>query len=502
MFSNDHGAGGTLKARDTQMSKLVAGAALAALMVAPALAQEACPAAGEIAALSRFVLEKRTELPRLQARGFGAEAAYLTLRYAPLEGEAARTFITDLMDEDIRGFNELAFAFLVATEGLGPARAALGDDASLQALTGTPSGARATIVFDTPQSLLDGFAELGDEGARVPLHAIYAGLLDLPDDVKNAVAALGEARGHVAVAGALYATMQDESAWPDYLARLPDAGLAEVIGNMWSVLPAFVGNAPLPSPDTTSQETWSDIYEILRLATLQPEVEFINLYFNHTGLIDGALTAARALHAAIEDGAIARDGTMDAGWLLTYRTILGMGDRFAEEIDPMLRGSNVGPRPLRQTAAETMDWIIAVDALTPYLKWETEDLPAAPHAPGGTLEAEWAIWQELAIAARTAPAALATAGDERRAAIAAEIVYAMGANDALRLLIENLPPTTTSVGMADDFARRLDRQCASYLWHMAESVVLAGTPVYKFDDAGVGFVLHAAPTEQQKRMTD
>jgi hypothetical protein len=71
----------------------------------------------------------------------------------------------------------------------------------------------------------------------------------------------------------------------------------------------------------------------------------------------------------------------------------------------------------------------------------------------------------------------------------------MGAHDALRLLIADMPPTIASVGMADDFARRLDRGCASYLWHPAESIVLAGTPIYKFDDAGVDFTLETAPAE-------
>jgi hypothetical protein len=471
------------------MTRLVAGAALAVLMVAPALAQEACPAAGEIVELSRLVLDKRGELPRLQARRFGVEAAYLTLRYAPLEGEAARRFVTDLMGQDILDFNDLAFAFLAATEGMAQAEIALGKDAALEALTGTPSGTRAAIVFETPQRLLDGFAQLHDEGAKGPLHAIYTGLLDLPDKDKSAVAVLAEERGHIALAGSLYATMQDEKAWPDYLARIPDRELARVIADMWTWLPALVGNAPLASPDTTSQQTWADIYEVLTLAAVQPEAEFINAYFNQTGLIDGALSMARALGAAIEDGSIARAGTMDAGWLLAYRTIRGMGDRFAEEIDGTLRDIHVGKRPLRQNAAEAMDWIIAIDALMPYLTGKTADLPGAPHAPGGTLEDEWATWKELAVAARTAPAAIESGGDERRTAIAAEIVYATGAHDVLHTLIANLPTTSTSLGLADDFAKRLDRQCASYLWHPAESITLAGAPIYKFDDAGADFKL-------------
>ena len=477
------------------MLRGLAGAALAAVMVGPALAQEVCPAAGEIVALSGLVLERRTALPKLPARGFGADAAYLTLRYTPLEGEAAKNFVVGLMGEDIRGFDELAFAFLVATEGVVPAYMALGHEAAQQALTGTPSGTRATIAFDTPQSLLDGFADLGDEGATEPLRAIYAGLLDLPDETKDMVARLAEERGHIAVAGALYATMQDPRAWPDYLARMENGDLTRVIGNLWQALPALVGNDPLPAPDAGSQQTWQDIYEVMQNAALQPEADIINSYFNQSGLIDAALTAGRALRAAVEDGTIARDGTMDAGWLHTYRILRDVDDSFAGEIDEALRGMSTGQRPLRQTAAETMDWILAIDALGPYLRWETEELPEAPHAPGGTLEAEWATWQELAVAARVAPAAVDVGGDERKAAIAAEIIYAMGAYDALRVLIAAMPPASTSVGLAEDFARRLDRQCESYLWHPAESLVLAGTPIYKFDDLGIAIGLGVTAPE-------
>ena len=475
------------------MPRLVAGAALAALMVAPALAQEACPAAHEIVELSRLVLDKRAELPRLQARRFGVDAAYLTLRYGSLEGEAAKTLVTGLMAEDILDFDQLAFAYLVATEGVAAAEIALGREVAQEVIVGTPSGARATVVFDTPERLLDGFAQLNNEGAKGPPYAIFVGLLDLPDETKSAVARLAEERGHLAIAGALYATMRDEAAWPGYLSRITSRDLAEVIGNMWSWLPTLVGNAALPSTNTNNPQTQADLDEILRLAALQPEAEFLNAYFNYTGLIDGALSAARALREAIEDGTIARDGTLDAGWLLAYRTLRNMGDRYAEEVDGALRDLNVRKRLLRQNAAETMDWIIAVDALMPYLKWETEDLPEAPHSPGGRLETEWATWQELAAAARTAPAAIDVGGDERRAAIAAELVYAMGAYDALRVLIAELPPTSTSLGLAEDFAKRLDRQCESYLWHLAESITLAGAPIYKFDDAGSDFTLEKAP---------
>ena len=78
--------------------------------------------------------------------------------------------------------------------------------------------------------------------------------------------------------------------------------------------------------------------------------------------------------------------------------------------------------------------------------------------------------------------------------MAAEILHAMGAHEALRGLVAKLPPTIASVGMADDFARRLDRQCASYLWHPTESVTLVGAPIYKFDDAGTGLAPEPAPS--------
>ncbi len=58
------------------------------------------------------------------------------------------------------------------------------------------------------------------------------------------------------------------------------------------------------------------------------------------------------------------------------------------------------------------------------------------------------------------------------------------------------------VGLAEDFAGRLDRQCSSYLWHPAESVTLAGAPIYKFDDAGADFTLETAPAEPARTVND
>src|SRR5690349_12326088 len=61
-----------------------------------AVSAEECPERDAIVKLSDYVLEKRLELPRLQARSFGAEAAYLKIRYAPLEGPAAAELLASL----------------------------------------------------------------------------------------------------------------------------------------------------------------------------------------------------------------------------------------------------------------------------------------------------------------------------------------------------------------------------------------------------------------------
>ena len=70
-----------------------------------------CDAFGlPIVSLIDTVLEAREALPRLPARSFGAESAYLKIRYTPLDDSGAEALLRDLLAKDIRDIGDVAFA--------------------------------------------------------------------------------------------------------------------------------------------------------------------------------------------------------------------------------------------------------------------------------------------------------------------------------------------------------------------------------------------------------
>ncbi len=466
------------------MSRLVSAAIAALVVVTPTLAQEKlCPETGIIPWLGGMVLESRKELPRLQARNYGADAAYLTVRYSPsLSEESAEAFLMPLFDEDIRGIKDVVFAWSVAARGLAATREAIGPDQMDALALASPTTVRALVDFDADDIVMHAFAALDDEAATAEIRNIYIAMVDLPDERKAEVASYAEERGHYVVAGAIYALMRDPEPWPAFLARVPH-GLAEPLGKMFGFFPLYVGNdAPAP-PGSPEPNVWTELNEVAAAAALQPEFEFINPYLSQTGHIDAALAAAGALRQAIDSGAIARDGAMDEGWLLAYRAFKGIGDPSADLIDPTLESLRIGLRPLRQTSAEVLAWMLAVDALRPYLRGEADAMPAEmPGAPGGLLAAEWPQWQALAEKVRNEPNSVVPDGTERSLAIAAELLFAAGQYEVLAAMLGSIAPPPIRAALADDFMKRLDRQCESYLWHPAESLLLIGQQVYKFGD--------------------
>ncbi|MGO7501156.1 hypothetical protein ACC681_38170, partial [Rhizobium ruizarguesonis] len=65
--------------------------------------------------------------------------------------------------------------------------------------------------------------------------------------------------------------------------------------------------------------------------------------------------------------------------------------------------------------------------------------------------------------------------------IVAELLFAKADQPALRAFVEQAPAGQARVSVANDFAIRLDRACAAYLYHPTEAGTLQGQPIFKFD---------------------
>jgi hypothetical protein len=466
------------------------------LCITPALAQSTCGARGTIVALSDVVLEGRESLPRLQARSFGAEAAYLKIRYGSLGEDETAQLLVDLLEQDIRGIEDIAVAWLVTTHGLAAASQVLGSDAMDQAVLGSQTTIRALILLDAEEVVLDALAAraLGEQHAE----RIAIAIIDQPDALKVRVAAEAEERGLLGVAAALYATQRDPSAWTAFIEQIGDAKQAVDLTRRFEIFPIFVGNPALPLLDPHDAAMRAKMHDVIAGAMLQPEFEYLNTFVNYSGLYNATQGVAIAVREQTEAGMLPAKGPFDLGWLFAYDGLaVATGDRAM--VDDLLRGMTVGGRSLRATTADVIDWMLAVESLGPYAGAAAAEIPEAPQGPGGTLADSYDEWIEVATLIREAAPVPAFIADERRLAMAAELMFATKKYEALAEMLATAPATMTSVAVAADMAMRIDRAaCEAYLWHPAESMLIAGIPIYKFDAAPVRWEAPAQSSDQRK----
>jgi hypothetical protein len=211
-------------------------------------------------------------------------------------------------------------------------------------------------------------------------------------------------------------------------------------------------------------------FEIFAAIAMQPKPDFLVVFLEMTGLLDETHKAARALQTAIEDGTIRRDGTHEDAWPIAYRALLGASDD-DERVDEAFR--SYGADVYR---------MIATEALRPYLRSETDAPPPPPEGPAGTLAADWSQWLELAELVRNSSLIADPPTDLKSLAMTAGLLLAAGKADALAIMLAGTEPSHATINLARYFVRRLDRGCASYLWHPGEAVV--SIQIYKFDNAG------------------
>jgi hypothetical protein len=471
-----------------QMLRLATLALGLCLMIVPVAAQTqaSCPARDAILQLSDVVIGKRGALKRLEARNFGIEAAFLKIRYGELPPAEVEALLASPQLEDARGLADLVFAWSVHNLGLAATAERIGPQAMEASILASPSSIRALVLREAEDVVVNAFAAL--EGAQSgAVAAIYTAIIDLDDARKARVVAEAVEKDQWLLAVAVAATMRDQEAWPTALGNIADSEEAIQLSRSFRFLPRLVGNPDLPlapgeeSFDPVGRKRLNDI---IGIAAMQPQLDFLSTYVNYSGLVDETTAASAALLSALDTGTVARKGPLDAGWLVTYRALVEASADDAA-LDETLRNITPRARAFRTSIAETLDWIIAVDALRAYVRGESDEYPdAPPHGPGGTLGADWNTWTRIAEFIVSGTSLVVIAGNnERELAMAAELLLVRDDPISVAWVLDNAAPTATVLNLATDFADRMDRQCEGYTWHMAESLLLAGQPIYKFDNA-------------------
>lgn len=174
-------------------------------------------------------------------------------------------------------------------------------------------------------------------------------------------------------------------------------------------------------------------------------------------------------------------GPLDAGWLATLEAFDTQG--FDADVIRGLFGSITFGinRAGRKNVGDILDWIVAVDALSPYLRGEGELPGDAPELLSSEFS-NWDHWLALARAVHEDAARASTDPSVNDLPILAEMLHAAGLRELLVQMLQAVPPTPESVALADDFAARIDRLCAAHLWHKGEAPLLGGQALYKFDE--------------------
>lgn len=451
-----------------------------------AYAEEAatCPAKPVILAFSDTVLADREKLPRLKARGFGAEAAYLKIRYGRLSMDEATKLAHGLRDAGVREAIDLAGAIDGARDGFD----ALGNADPVQ-LNGLISTVRAILVHGDGDKLLAAIASLPPE-RQIPISGrIVPAIADRPDEEKARLAASAGSHKLFFLQAGLVASQRDPNAWPVFVAGFPEAAMLADLTRMWSWAPALVGNPALPRipvPDAAMQATQKSLHAIWIMAAKEPERDFLMTYLNQTGDVASAEKAATAVLAEISAGRIKPEGLLDPAWLLAYRTLR------AAVPDPAVVDTTLESMPINTrrvvpptsnvSIRDLIDRIVAIGALVPYLTGKSDVLPEAPMDISLKFQAEWPLWAELSKSLTSVPLT-PLAKDPVKAPIVAELLFAAGNHARLADFVLAVEPAETKLAIATDFAMRLDRGCQSYMHHPAEALLLAGQPLFKFDPA-------------------
>jgi hypothetical protein len=459
---------------------------MAAMVISNAArAQEpaACPAKAAILALSDTVLAERETLPRLKARGFGAEAAYLKIRYGALSAEEATKLAHGLRDAGVREAIDLAGA-LDAHRG--------GFDAVAVGPAGLPqfgvliSTLRAVLEQGDAEKLLAAIAALKAEQQASTGQQIVPAVIDWPDERKAALAAAAGKHGLLRLQAGLIASQRDPKAWATFAASKPDK-LADLT-QAWNWAPGYVGNPALPRParDAKAQAMRKSVHTVFIVAAREPERDFLMTYLNYTGDIADTEKAAQAVLAEIDAGRIRSEGLLDPAWLTAYRSLRATAADPTKVDTVLTEISFYAGRYLRTAGGlsvrDVIDRLVAVEALTPFLKGEADAVPDMPGELSAKFQAEWPLWAEMAAALKAAPLT-PLAKDPLKAPIVVELLFAAGDHARLADVVLAAEPVETKLAMATDFAMRLDRGCASFMYHQAEATTLSGQPIFKFDAA-------------------
>jgi hypothetical protein len=466
----------------------------ATLLLTPAAshAQPACAFAPDILSLAETILAGRTDLPNLQSRRFGAEAAYLILHYGAPDADQITALLASI--DGVPAAGDLIAALAVSRDGVPAGLATLDPDPLRAFAMAGPSARRAILLADdglTYFTLLAQTLANPDLAPLLPPNAplgtdVLALVTDQPDATLLALSQSAAAAGFLRPAATLAAAMTDRAAFTDLtMAHLTDPVFADdPVGN-WHIfnLATLVNDTGIlprpPSPDGTdvSDRAAGDqqLYDVNRAAYHSGPAAYLATFLNQTGLTAETAIVARAYLDEVSAGRIDPVRDPDQAWLFQYRALAAVLGR--ETAQSVLPGFDFPGKPLRPYATgalSSLDWMLATEALGPVVVGGAS-IPTRPALL--TDDFDWLLWTEIA----TAMAAGAPPGDDpARMAIAAALYAGTGSIDGGIALADRVADPFERLYLLRDLMQRLDRQCDATMAHPGQALLLGGDYLFKF----------------------
>lgn len=450
---------------------------------AAAQAAETCRHQPAILALSNLVIKERTGLPRLLARRFGAEPAFLKMRYGNLPPAEAGALAEELKQANVHNATDLAGALAATAGGF---EAIQTDTANLFLSTTGISTIRAIILKGDADKLFAHLATLPREKHGSANNAIIYSVIDRPDEEKRKFADLARQNGLLTLTAGLSATARDPEAWKAFAATVPDAGVLEGLTRFWSWAPALVGNPVLNTPNDKPEQTASraKLHGLMINAAKMPERDFLMTEVNQSYDLSFLPEINAATAKAFSEGQLKSTTTFDRAWLFVFRQLQ------AARPYKVFLDENLGRLPIttwrypqpsgtQLTVRGVLDRLIATEVLTLVASGKGYVPYAEPVELSKAFSSEWPVWVEVAKGLQGPPGAYAA--DPIRAQAAAELLMALEDGGRLSDFIASIKDAQLKLTLATDFAMRLDRYCSAVMYHQAEAISLSGQPIFKFD---------------------
>lgn len=456
---------------------------LAMLLLPLQAAAQSCPHHGLIVETAQSILRDRADLNRFRQRQYGAEAAYLLIRYDALSAAQTVALLDDLVAARVRDAAALRMAWRIAHHG--PAQLATGGapDATLWL---NPHALHALIHHDDGQTFLDWIAAAqrnpeADPDRLAPYaqgFGILAAAADLEDVARQRFARHAEDAGARRIAALLLGDLADLAALRAFLDRQAERRWVENAfpSDLWLLgVGLRAQDVPPILPGAPKNSETEALFQVAKAAHLDGLSGWLAIYLNQTGRVANARQAARAFLDAYAAGRIDPARDPEAGWLIIYRSLAETGG--AAALRDVLAGFDMpapSQRHFAKTGNVTFDWILAKRALRPFLSGQTDQPPPKPPLLGTTFD--WTVWVEIAQTLRADPDA---ALPVHHRAIAAELLAETGAWHAALASTDGLA-AEEALRIKRDFVKRLDRLCLGATFGPGQATLMGGMTLFRF----------------------